>query len=116
MAKYFRICAAALAWFAILLQYYLTITKPGAPFLEATVRLAPDYAAALRDLGTVYLQAGAEAKARVVLEKSAALNPDDADTHFQMSRLYNIVGERELAKKHLEIFQKLKNPRKDGMP
>jgi hypothetical protein len=30
--------AAAVAWFAILLQYYLTITKPGAPFLEATVR------------------------------------------------------------------------------
>ena len=34
--KYFRIGAAALAWFAILLQYYLTITKPGAPFIEAT--------------------------------------------------------------------------------
>ena len=37
MEKYFRIGAAALAWFAILLQYYLTITKPGAPFIEATV-------------------------------------------------------------------------------
>jgi len=36
--KYFRIGAASLAWFAILLQYYLTITKPGAPFIEATVR------------------------------------------------------------------------------
>ena len=38
MEKYFRIGAASLAWFAILLQYYLTITKPGAPFIEATVR------------------------------------------------------------------------------
>ena len=38
MEKYYRIGAAALAWFAILLQYYLTITKPGAPLLEATVR------------------------------------------------------------------------------
>src|SRR4029077_4825839 len=36
--KYFRIGAASLAWFAILLQYYLTVTKPGAPFIEATVR------------------------------------------------------------------------------
>ena len=36
--KYYRIGAAALAWFAILLQYYLTVTKPGAPFIEATVR------------------------------------------------------------------------------
>ena len=38
MEKYYRIGAAAFAWFAILLQYYLTITKPGAPLLEATVR------------------------------------------------------------------------------
>ena len=38
MEKYFRIGAAALAWFAILLQYYRTVTKPGAPFIEATVR------------------------------------------------------------------------------
>ena len=38
MGKYYRMAAAAVAWFAILLQYYITITKPGAPFLEATVR------------------------------------------------------------------------------
>jgi hypothetical protein len=38
VAKYYRIGAAAVAWFALVLQYYLTITKPGAPFLEATVR------------------------------------------------------------------------------
>ena len=38
MAKYYRVGAAAVAWFALVLQYTLTITKPGAPFLEATVR------------------------------------------------------------------------------
>ncbi len=38
MAKYYRMAAAAVAWFALVLQYTLTITKPGAPFLEATVR------------------------------------------------------------------------------
>ena len=38
MAKYYRIAAAAVAWFALVLQYTLTVTKPGAPFLEATVR------------------------------------------------------------------------------
>ena len=38
MGKYYRIGAAAVAWFALVLQYYLTITKPGAPFIEATVR------------------------------------------------------------------------------
>jgi tetratricopeptide (TPR) repeat protein len=84
-------------------------------YLEQTVRLAPNNASALRDLGAVYLQTGAETKARPVLEKAAALNPNDADTHFQLSRLYNLMGEAALAKKHLEIFQKLRNPKKEGM-
>ncbi len=89
--------------------------QKAAGYIEQTVRLSPDYAAALRDLGAVYLQSGGELKARPVLEKSATLNPNDADTHFQLSRLYNLIGERDLAKKHLEIFQKLRNPKKDGM-
>lgn len=84
-------------------------------YLEKTVKLAPNYAAALRDLGAVYLQSGGETKARPILEKAVSLNPNDAETHFQLSRLYNLIGERELGKKHLELFQKLKTPKKDGM-
>lgn len=90
-------------------------TSKAIEYLEQTTKLAPNNASALRDLGVVYLQSGAEAQARVVLEKAVALDQNDADTHFQLSRLYNLTGERELAKKHLEIFQKLKNPKKDGM-
>lgn len=84
-------------------------------YLEQTVRDAPNYAPALRDLGAVYLQIGAETKARVVLEKSAAISPNDADTHYQLSRLYNLIGETELAKKHLKIFQDLKNQKTSPM-
>lgn len=84
-------------------------------YLEQTVRLAPNYALSLRDLGAVYLQTGAEAKARPLLEKAVMLDPNDADTHFQLSRLYNLIGERALGQKHLELFQKLKNPKKDVM-
>ena len=84
-------------------------------YLEQTVQLSPNYALGLRDLGAVYIQTGAEARARPVLEKATLLNPNDADTHFQLSRLYNIIGEHELGKKHLQIFQKLKNPTKNGM-
>ena len=90
-------------------------TTKAVEYLEQTVKLAPNNASALRDLGAVYLQSGAETQAQTVLEKAVALNPNDADTHFQLSRLYNLTGERELAKKHLEIFQKLKNPKKDAM-
>jgi tetratricopeptide (TPR) repeat protein len=84
-------------------------------YFEETVKLSPNYALALRDLGAVYLQSGDEAKARVALEKSVTVNPNDADTHFQLSRLYNLIGETALAKKHLETFQKLKNPSKNPM-
>lgn len=84
-------------------------------YLERATALAPNYARALRDLGAVYLQTGAEMKARAALEKSVSINPNDADTHFQLSRLYNLIGETHLAKKHLEQFQKLKNPDKTGM-
>lgn len=84
-------------------------------YFEDTIKLSPNYANALRDLGAAYLQTGSEVKARPVLEKAAALNPNDSDTHFQLSRLYSVIGESALAKKHLEIFQKLRNPKKEGM-
>ncbi len=84
-------------------------------YLEAAVKSAPDYWLALRDLGAVYLQTSDEAKAKIALEKAVALAPDDAETHFQLSRLYNLTGEKDLARKHLETFQKLRNPAKSGM-
>jgi tetratricopeptide (TPR) repeat protein len=90
-------------------------TAKAIEYLEATIKDSPNYWLALRDLGAVYLQSGAEAKARDVLEKSVSINQNDADTHFQLSRLYNLIGETDLAKKHLETFQKLKSPNKNGM-
>jgi tetratricopeptide (TPR) repeat protein len=90
-------------------------TAKAIEYLEQTVNLSPDYALALRDLGAVYLQSGEETKARTVLEKAVLLDPNDPETHFQLSRLYNLIGEPELGKKQLELFQKLKTPKKDGM-
>lgn len=90
-------------------------TAKAVEYFEETIKSAPNYAHALRDLGAVYLQSGAEQKARVVLEKAVALAPEDADTHFQLSRLYNLIGETALAKKHLEMFQKLRNSVKSSM-
>lgn len=78
-------------------------------YFEEAVQIAPNYAQVLRDLGALYLQTGAESKAQIALEKSVALNPNDADTHFQLSRYYNLAGKSELAKQHLEMFQKIRN-------
>lgn len=84
-------------------------TERAVYWFEETVKSAPNYALVLRDLGALYLQSGAEAKAQIVLEKAAALDPNDADTHFQLSRLYNLIGKSELAKQQLEMFQKIRN-------
>lgn len=84
-------------------------------YFERVTVIAPEYPAALRDLGAALIQTGDEARARPALEKAVRLDPNDPEVHFQLSRLYNIIGERELAKKHFEIFQKLRNPKTDGM-
>jgi Tfp pilus assembly protein PilF len=78
---------------------------------EAVIARAPKHANALRDLGALYLQAGAEAKARDVLERAVQLNPEDPETHFFLSRLYNLIGDSTLARQHLSVFQKLRAER-----
>jgi tetratricopeptide (TPR) repeat protein len=83
-------------------------------YLEDTLKQAPGYAPAVRDLGSLYLQTGAAARARELLERAVSLNPQDGDTHFQLSRLYNQTGEPDLAKRHLEMFQRLRD--KGGKP
>lgn len=75
---------------------------------ERVVKIAPDFPPALRDLGAMSLQAGETSKARSLLEKAVVLAPSDAITHFQLSRLYNLIGEASLAATHFERFRTLK--------
>ena len=82
--------------------------------LEDVTKRAPRHAHALRDLGTLYLQTSADEKARALLERAVALDPQDAETHFQLSRLYNRIGERALAQRQLELFQRLKQQAEKG--
>ena len=82
--------------------------------LEDVTKRAPRHANALRELGTLYLQTSADEKARTLLERAVALDPQDAETHFQLSRLYNRIGERALAQRQLELFQRLKQQAEKG--
>jgi Tfp pilus assembly protein PilF len=84
--------------------------KEAIGLLEAVIQQDPNYALALRDLGTLYLETGDLVKARPLLEKAADLSPKDADTHFQLARLYSQIGEDDLAKKHQKIFRQLRDP------
>ena len=78
--------------------------------LEEVIERAPDHAVALRDLGALHLESGDDAQARARLERAVVLLPKDGDTHFQLARLYNRIGETALAKQHQEMFQKLRGP------
>jgi len=78
---------------------------------EEVVTPTSKHANAMRDLGALYLQTGSEAKARAILERAVGLNPEDPETHFLLSRLYNLIGESNLARQHLGLFQKLKGQR-----
>jgi tetratricopeptide (TPR) repeat protein len=86
--------------------------KKAIQMFEEVTSQSSKHANALRDLGGLYLQNGDEAKARVTLERAVALNPEDAETHFLLSRAYSLTGERILARQHLDLFEKLKGQRK----
>lgn len=90
--------------------------KKAIQMFEDVTTQSSKHANALRELGSLYLQTGAEAKARVVLERAVALNPEDPETHFLLSRLYSLVGESILARQHLGLFQKLKGQREKLSP
>ena len=84
--------------------------KRAIALLEEVIERSPDHAIAMRDVGALYLESDDDAKARSYLERAVALLPRDGDTHFQLVRLYNRIGETALAKQHQEIFQKLRGP------
>ena len=85
-------------------------TATAIKLFEEVIARAPDHANALRDVGSLYLQSNDDPKARSVLERAVVLNPQDAETHFLLSRVYNRLGESVLASRHLQLFQKIKNP------
>jgi tetratricopeptide (TPR) repeat protein len=89
-------------------------TAKAIPLLEDVAARAPRHAAALRDLGALYLQTNSDARARAALERAVALDAEDAETHFQLSRLYSRAGESALAERHLALFQKLKSAKEGG--
>lgn len=53
-----------------------------------TLRLAPRYAPALHLLGVVLLNRGSSERALEVLQQASAINPLNADIHFQMASAY----------------------------
>jgi len=62
---------------------------------------------------TILLQGGNFAEARPLFEHLASVSPKELSTHVALVRIYSQLGERELAKKQIEIVHQIE---KEGTP
>jgi predicted TPR repeat methyltransferase len=66
------------------------------------LRHHPRLVAALANLGLAWRVLGETEQARAVLESALALEPDDAELHFNLGAVFHDLGEREVARRHYE--------------
>ena len=73
---------------------------------EKALAMDPNHLHLLTKLGKLYMQAGQFEKAREVLVKAEAVDPDDRQTEYALALVYSKLGNREEARVHMERFQK----------
>ncbi len=75
------------------------------PYLETAARIDPRFLPAQAALGHALLLAGKAAEAIPHL-KAALPSDEDATTHFQLLRAYQLTGQKDLARQALAEYQK----------
>lgn len=81
--------------------------------LRQAIDLEPEFAAAQRNLGALYLQRGEHSLAEEALLQALKLEPDVAIAHHNLGVLYMRTGRRELAQTAFETAEQL---RRAGTP
>jgi tetratricopeptide (TPR) repeat protein len=95
--------------------YYLNYgSDPGAAktYFEKTLQLNPQHLGAYLGLMKIYLSASQAAEALQLAEKAKELGRGNDEFHYLMSRIYNLLGKKELAEEELKIFEQM-NEKKD---
>ena len=90
--------------------YYLNYgSDPGAAktYFEKTLQLNPQHLGAYLGLMKIYLSASQAAEALQLAEKAKELGRGNDEFHYLMSRIYNLLGKKELAEQELKIFEQM---------
>ncbi len=88
--------------------HYLGYQDEQIRHLRQTVALDPEFAAAYRNLGALYLQRGEHSLAEEALHRALHLEPDVAIAHYNLGVLYMRTGRRELAQTAFETAEQLR--------
>ena len=81
--------------------------REATPYLEESVRIAPESVKAHQQLGKAYFAQQDFTKAQRELEKALELSPNDAPSHYVLGQIYRKQGLSARAKEQFEVFAKL---------
>jgi predicted Zn-dependent protease len=101
-------------------KYYLADTyileeKPAAalPLLDALVRTQPRDARALADQGKALEKLDRDAEAAHVYEACVHVDPERADTHYRLARIYKKLNRPDAAVRELATAHQLQQKKRD---
>ena len=90
---------------------YLTWQKPqqAIPLLQSLLLQDKNYVRARLDLGKAYFETGRYPEAAGQLEAAVHLEPDRADAHYQLARVYQKLQEPAKFREQLDTAKNLQN-------
>jgi tetratricopeptide (TPR) repeat protein len=79
-------------------QIQLNHPELALPLLESAKQLGPDLALARLDLGILLADAGRNSDALAEMKEAVRLNPEDANGHWHLGKLYRTMGKKDESK------------------
>ena len=70
----------------------------------------PSWPDGMANLAKALISAGKLEEALLQLKESLQIDPNHADTHYQLGRLLSKTDKREEARQHFLLFEKLRKP------
>ena len=89
-------------------------TQEGIQHFEQVVHMQPRHAMALAGLGALYIQTRELEKALNALRRAEAIDPNNAETQYDLGLVLSSLGKPEQARVHMDRFKTLKQKQPRG--